>query len=123
MITVTEIAFTGYPMTDAARARAFYEGIFNLKPTLNYEHEGKQWIEYDIGSSTLALTNMHEKWKPSADGPSLAFELADFDEAVKTAKSAGVKFTLEPVVTPGCRLAIVEDPDGNALMLHQRNAK
>jgi hypothetical protein len=26
MIKVTEIAFTGYPVTDMPRARAFYEG-------------------------------------------------------------------------------------------------
>ncbi len=108
-------------MTDAARTRAFYEGILNLKPTLNFEHEGKHWIEYDIGPSTLALTNMHEQWKPSSDGPSIAFEVADFDEAVNTARSAGVKFMVEPVVTPGCRLAVVVDPDGNSVILHQRN--
>ena len=123
MIAVTEVAFTGYPMTDAVRTRAFYEDIFKLKPTVNFEHEGKQWIEYDIGPSTLAITNMFEKWKPAPDGPVIALELADFDEAVKIARGAGVKFLSEPMVTSSCRLAVIADPDGNSLMLHQRNSQ
>ena len=31
MITIKEIAFTGYPVTDMARSRAFYEGVLGLK--------------------------------------------------------------------------------------------
>lgn len=123
MIAVTELAFTGYPMTDATRARAFYEGVLNLKPTLNFEHEGKDWIEYDIGPSTLALTNMYAKWKPSSDGPALALEVTDFDQAVAQARASGVKFLSEPMLTSSCRLVIIADPDGNTLMLHKRNPR
>lgn len=35
-IKVTEIAFTGYPVTDIPRARAFYEGVLNLKETVKW---------------------------------------------------------------------------------------
>jgi catechol 2,3-dioxygenase-like lactoylglutathione lyase family enzyme len=47
---VTESAFTGYPVTDMPRARAFYEGVLGLKPASTFEHEGKHWIEYDIAA-------------------------------------------------------------------------
>jgi predicted enzyme related to lactoylglutathione lyase len=123
MIEIKEIAFTGYPVTDVPRARAFYEGLLKLKPTVQFEHEGKHWIEYDIGPATLAISNMSgDKWKPSADGPSVALEVADFDAAVAAVREAGVTFALEPMDTGVCRMAIMLDPDGNALTLHKRRS-
>jgi len=120
MIRVKEIAFTGYPVTDIARARAFYEGLLRLVPSMTHEHEGKSWIEYDVGPATLAITNMSKDWKPSADGPSVAFDVEDFNEAVQTLRAAGVKFYHEPMDSSVCWIAIVADPDGNALAIHQR---
>jgi len=121
MISVTAIAFTGYPVTDIARARAFYEQVLGLKSSAVFEHEGRHWIEYDIGAGTLAISNMAlEKWKPSPDGPSAALEVADFDAAIATLRTAKVKFTLEPMDSGACRMAVVSDPDGNSLCIHQR---
>jgi catechol 2,3-dioxygenase-like lactoylglutathione lyase family enzyme len=34
MLKVIEIAFCCYAVTDMARARAFYEGMLGLKPTM-----------------------------------------------------------------------------------------
>ena len=123
MIRIKEIAFTGYPVTDVARARKFYEGVLGLSCTTQFEHEGRHWIEYDIGPATLALSNMSaEQWKPSADGPSVALEVEDFDSAVNALREAKVKFVVEPMDSGVCRMAIVHDPDGNALAIHKRNA-
>lgn len=120
-ITVTAIAFTAYPVTDIARARAFYEGLLNLKTGVVFEHDDKAWIEYDIGPATIAISNMSgAQWKASSDGPNVALEVADFDGAVATLRGAGVKFPFEPMDFPSCRMAGVLDPDGNALMLHHR---
>ena len=47
MIRVNEIAFVAHPVTDKQKARDFYEGIFNLKPTKNLDLEKGFWIEYD----------------------------------------------------------------------------
>ncbi len=120
MISVTEIAFTGYPVTDIARARAFYEGLLNLKPTVDFQHDGKHWIEYDIGPATLAISDVNPACKPTSDGPSVALEVADFDAAIAAAHTAGAKFTLEPMTFPSCQLAVILDPDGNSLTLHKR---
>lgn len=120
-IQITEIAFTGYPVTDMTRARAFYENVLNLKTGQVFEHEGRAWVEYDIGPATLAITNMaQEQWKPSDQGPSAALEVADFDAAVGVLRAAGVRFSLEPTDSGVCRLAVVLDPDGNAIAIHQR---
>jgi predicted enzyme related to lactoylglutathione lyase len=122
MLQVTEIAFTGYPVTDMVRARAFYEGVLQLKSTAVFENEGKCWIEYDLGPNTLAITNMSPEWKPSSSGPAIALEVADFDVAMAALRAAVVKFVVEPAASPVCRLAVVLDPDGNSLAIHKRNA-
>ncbi len=120
-IKVTAIAFTGYPVTDIDRARAFYEGVLNLKETVKWEHEGKHWIEYDVGPGTLGISNMSaDQWKPSQDGPAIAFEVEDFDASMAALKEAGVVFYLAPMDTGVCRMAIVSDPDGNSVAIHQR---
>lgn len=120
MIKIKEIAFTGYPVTDIARSRAFYEEILGLKQSVAFEHEGRSWIEYDVGSTTLAISNLSDQWKPCSDGPSIAFEVENFDAAVGVLRLKGVRFLLEPMTSPSCSLAVVADPDGNGVTIHKR---
>ena len=121
---IVEMAFTGYPVTDMQRARAFYEGVLKLEVTRMFENEDRRWIEYDLGPSTFAISNMSsEDWKPSNDGPAIAFEVEDFDSSVATLRANNVKFTLDPFETPVCRMAIITDPDGNSICIHKRHAR
>jgi predicted enzyme related to lactoylglutathione lyase len=123
MITISAIAYTAYPVTDMPRARAFYEGLLGLKTSTVFEHEGKHWIEYDIGAGTLGISNMSaDKWKPSSDGPSMALEVEDFAAAVEVLRGGGVRFSIEPMDTGVCEMAIVADPDGNSLIIHRRKS-
>lgn len=123
MIRISAIAYTGYPVTDMPRARAFYEGLLGLKTSTVFEHEGKHWVEYDIGPGTLGISNMSgDKWKPSPDGPSMALEVEDFAAAVEMLRGGGVKFFIEPMDTGVCEMAIVADPDGNSLIIHRRKS-
>jgi predicted enzyme related to lactoylglutathione lyase len=122
MINITAVPFTGYPVTDMARARAFYEGVLGLTPGDVWEHEDKAWVEYTIGPATIAVTNMSaELWKPSNQGPAIALEVEDFEAAIAHLRAAGVSFVLEPTDSPVCRLAVVSDPDGNSLAIHKKN--
>lgn len=118
MIRVTEIAFSAYPVTDLARARAFYEGVLGLKPTIS---ANPAWVEYELGAHTLGI-GVAEGWLPSPDGGSVALEVEDFDAAVAHVRAAGVTFRIEPFPTPVCKMAIISDPDGNSLILHKRHA-
>ena len=121
---IVEIAFTGYPVTDIQRARAFYEDVLKLESTRTFENGDRYWIEYDLGSSTFAISNMSsEDWKPSNDGPAIAFEVEDFDSSVATLRANNVRFTLDPFETPVCKMAIVSDPDGNSICIHKRHAR
>ena len=120
---INEIAFTGYPVTDMQRARAFYEGVLKLELTRMFENGDRRWIEYDLGPSTFAISNMSsDDWKPSNDGPAIAFEVEDFDSSVATLRANKVKFTLDPFETPVCWMAIITDPDGNSICIHKRHA-
>ena len=121
-VTVTEFAFSAYSVTDIARARAFYEGALNLTPASVYGDSSRAWIEYEVGPHTLGITNMNPQWKPSANGGSVALEVANFDEAITSLKEKGVSFHLEPMETPVCHMAFISDPDGNSICIHKRKS-
>jgi catechol 2,3-dioxygenase-like lactoylglutathione lyase family enzyme len=117
---ITEVAFTGYPVTDLKRARNFYENVLGLKATKIFGDENQAWIEYDIGPSTLSIGNGASDWNPSAGGGSVGLEVEDFAAAIDTLKRNQVPFRLEPIETPVCHMAAVSDPDGNSIVIHKR---
>src|SRR5438309_252329 len=111
------IAFAGIPVTDMKRARAFYEGVLGLE--VSGEFGDGVWIEYELGPDTLALANVGEQWTPSDQGTSVAIEVDDFDAAINKLKVAVIRFAAEPMETPVCHMAVVQDPDGNKLIIHK----
>ena len=114
---INALAFVGTPVTDMKRARAFYEGVLGLKVA---ETMGKgSWIEYSLGNNTLAIASVGDKWLPSSDGSSAALEVDDFDATIKWLKDRHITFTNEPFETPCCRIAIIQDPDGNKIAIHK----
>ena len=117
---ITEIAFTGIPVTDIVRARAFYEGVLGLAPTM--ESAGGTWIEYDIGAGTLGIGSYGDMWQPSPQGTCVALEVDDVDASIAHLKSNGVTISMEPMDSPVCRFGMVCDPDGNKIIIHKRNA-
>ena len=113
---IKEVGFVGIPVTDVARARKFYEGILGLEKSGEFL-DGK-WIEYGVGKDTVAIASLAD-WTPSNQGTSAALEMEDFDAAIKELKAAKVRFVAEPFETPVCHMAVVQDPDGNKLMIHK----
>ncbi len=120
--TVKGIAFTMYPVTDMARARKFYEEDLGLKVARDVRGE---WIEYHLWDNCFAITSMlGDQVKPSADsGGRIALEVQDVDDFVSQLKNKGIRVKAEPFSTRVCRMAVVLDPEGNALTLHTRNHK
>lgn len=120
---ILEIAFTGYCVTDMTRAKDFYEGVLGLKKSRGFgATDGQdQWVEYDIGAGCLALIKGDGKdWVPSPTGTAAALEVDDFDGYVARLRENKVPFILEPNETPVCHMAVVVDPDGNRVVIHQR---
>lgn len=117
---VKGIAFSMYPVTDMKRARKFYEEDLGLKVAKDYHGE---WIEYYLWENCFAITNKTDI-RPSAEsGGSVALEVQDVDEFVKELRKKGIRIKTEPFSTPACRMAVIVDPEGNALTLHQRKRK
>jgi len=116
------IAFTMYPVTDMPRARRFYEGDLGLKVAHEVRNTHGDWIEYHLWDNCFAITTMLQgAVTPSANaGGSIAFEVNDVDAFVAELKKKGTPIKREPFSTPVCRMAVVLDPEGNALSLHQR---
>jgi predicted enzyme related to lactoylglutathione lyase len=114
---IEKIGFVAIPVTDIPRARKFYEEVIGL--TVSDEMMGGKWIEYGIGEDTLAIANVSDMWRPSDQGTGAAFEVEDFDEAIQRLKDRHVRFAAEPFETPCCHMAVVQDPDGNKLIIHK----
>ncbi|MGC1481769.1 MAG: VOC family protein [Chthoniobacterales bacterium] len=116
---ISEIAFTCYPVTDVQRAKAFYEGVLGLTCTMDHEMGSNHWVEYDIGHGTLSI-GKSEGWNPSSEGCSVGLEVDDFDSAIAELKAADIPFQMDAFETPVCHMAMVQDPDGNVVIIHQR---
>jgi predicted enzyme related to lactoylglutathione lyase len=114
---IKDVGFIGIPVTDLPRAREFYEGVLGLEPS--DQMMNGRWIEYSAGNSTLAIANVGPQWTPSDQGTSAALEVENFDEAMERLKDRGVHFAAEPFETPCCHMAVVQDPDGNKLIIHK----
>jgi predicted enzyme related to lactoylglutathione lyase len=112
---IKKIAFVGVPVTDMQRAREFYEDVLGLQP--DPEMTGEHWTEYSIGEGTLAIGCVGEQWKPSNEGTSAALEVENLEEAI--AELERRKIAYDKVDSPVCRMAIIEDPDGNKLIIHK----
>ena len=116
---ITSIAFTVYPVSNMERARAFYEHVLGLHVSANYRDI---WVEYDVGGSTFAITTTDMGHTPGAKGAVAAFEVSNFDGFMHKMKEHAVSFATEPFDTPVCRMAVIEDQDGNHITIHQRTS-
>jgi predicted enzyme related to lactoylglutathione lyase len=118
-MAIKSIAFTVYPVSNMERARAFYEHVLGLHMTYHYQDE---WVEYDLGDGTFAITTTAMGHTPGAKGAVVAFEVSDLDAFVQKMKEQAVVFVTEVIDTPVCRMAVIEDPDRNHVTIHRRNA-
>ena len=80
MIT-NEVAFVAIAVSDKERARKFYQETLELKPTRT-QMDGA-WIEYKTLARRRSESALIPAWQPSRDGTTVAFEVEDFDDAVR----------------------------------------
>jgi len=112
-----DIAFVIYPVKDVKISRAFYEGPLGLNVTANWDN---QWVEYDIGHGTLAITTVDATHKAGTHGATIGLEVVDFDAVLAHLKSREVPVFNGPFDSPSCRGCIIRDPDGNEIILHAK---
>jgi len=113
-----KVAFTMYPVQDPQRARAFYEGTLGL--TVGSHSSNGTWTEYDLpGGGCLALFATRDTAPSAEAGGSIAFEVDDLDALSARLKSEGVRFRADMIHSPVCRMAVILDSEGNAIILHE----
>ena len=118
-INVTEIPFVAYPATDLERSKDFYERIIGLKCTMDHPlpEEGKRWIEFDVGHSAIAISNIMPPSQGSGVGAAL--EVEDLDAARERLESERVDIKTGVMETQVAVFSSLPIRMGNDLTIHQ----
>ncbi|HZV75446.1 MAG TPA: VOC family protein [Conexibacter sp.] len=122
---VTGVDFVNVPTTDLDRARAFYGDVLSLEPSSVYQRGDAPAMgaEFETGTVTLALIDSAAIGREfRANTLPIAFRVDDVAAARAELESRGVTFGADTLDSGVCHMAFFTDPDGNALMLHQRYA-
>ena len=119
-MNVSGTDFVAIPTQDFAAAERFYGDTLGLTRSKHWGELPAR--EFETGSLTLALMQMDafgQAFSPNA--APIALHVDDVHAAREELEAKGVEFadTLDSGV---CHMAIFRDPDGNALMLHNRYA-
>jgi predicted enzyme related to lactoylglutathione lyase len=121
VITVERTDFVSVPVTDMARAKAFYGETLGL-PLVSGDDA---WPEYQLGENVslylIDPTNVGQTFT-APHSSQIALRVQDVAAARAALEAAGVEFHGEIMDTGVCHMAFFADPDGNALMLHRRYA-
>ena len=119
--TVTGVDFVTVFVKDYPAALKFYGETLGLEHSVDYEKIPAG--EFETGSLTLQVMDaaaIGQEFKPS--GHPIALHVDDVAAARAELESKGVEFLAETIDSGVCHMAIFADPDGNALMFHNRYA-
>jgi len=122
---VTGVDYVGIPSNDIETARAFYETVLGLEASSVWQRPGEEAVgaEFETGTVTIALINCPGLGIPFSPNPApLALHVDDVAAARAELESRGVEFVMDTIDSGVCHMANFKDPDGNAIMLHQRYA-
>lgn len=116
---VRAVDFISCAVTDMDRSEAFYRDVLGLEVEVARGEPGTRasgYMEFDAGGTAIALVALPDL-HPNAL-PALAVE--DVAAAIEELRGKGVTIAMDPIETPVCFMAVVADPDGNRILLHQR---
>jgi predicted enzyme related to lactoylglutathione lyase len=109
--------FVLYQVSNLARAARFYREVLGL-PQAVYSEEW-QWAEFNCGNVTLSLHGGVKLPKKIA-GARMALAVKDVRAAHAQLKRKKVRVLKAPQDYSVCWAMEIADPDGNAVILHQR---
>lgn len=105
-----------YLVRDPQKQIAFYRDVLGMTPTeIDKEGRGAEF--------TLADGSTFGVWKPEdgATGPAVMFAVEDARAAVEHYRSRGLQLS-DTIESPVCFMAFGTDPEGNAIIIHQRKS-
>jgi lactoylglutathione lyase len=116
-------AFPILSTPDLQRALGFYRDLLDATVTYRFPPTGDPvFVSLDIGSSHLGIGH-NPTTAAGGDGQRVALWVyaTSCDEAVQRLRAGGVTVLAEPADQPwGERVATVQDPDGNTVLIGQR---
>ena len=119
---VTGVDFVSVPTQDLERAVAFYGTTLGLRTSVHRPENG--FAEFETGTVTLSVVDPRKMGIGTfqRNANHIALQVADVHAARAELEARGVTFLGDVFDTGVCHMAFLQDPDGNALMLHQRYA-
>ena len=118
-MNVLGIDFTFFAVSDMQKSLTFYRDLLGI-PLACLVHEGT-WAEFEINPGTLVLGHGYDFMHPG--GGTVALAVADAKAAVEELEQAGIHAHSPLGESPVCFWAIIADPDGNRVIIHQRKDK
>jgi predicted enzyme related to lactoylglutathione lyase len=114
---VTGMDLSAYMVKDAARAIAFYREVLGLEPTTLYpENRG---AEFELSDGTTFGLWSGADVMPFQPSNGILFAVDDLEAAVSATKARGIPVLMEHE-TPVCSMAMIQDTEGNGVVLHKR---
>jgi predicted enzyme related to lactoylglutathione lyase len=118
---VTGVDFVSVATRDFGRALEFYGTVLGLPHTVTYGRS--PGAEFETGNLTLQILESEGFGMTfQTNNHPIAFQVDDVASARAELESRGVVFEGDTIDSGVCHMAVFEDPDGNALMLHHRYA-
>jgi len=115
---VTGLDLSGYMVKDAPRAIGFYRDVLGLEPVFVYPED--RGAEYELpDGTTFGLWGGGGRVMPFQPSNGILFAVDDLDAAVAAVKARGIPVLMEHE-TPVCRMAMINDTEGNMVTLHKR---
>jgi len=111
------IDIASYLVKDPQAAIAFYRDVLGMTPTaVDEQCRGAEFTLPD--GSTFGV------WKPDdgATGGALMFAVDDAKGAVQRYRERGLQLS-DVMESPVCFMAFGRDPEGNAVIIHQRKSR
>ena len=109
------VATVWVPVTDVARATAFYRDVLDLEVT----RQDDDWVEVDAGGLTIGL-NGREEASASQDGGAVISFRPDgsIEDELARLRERGAEITGEVSEHPWGRILPFKDTEGNDLQLY-----
>ena len=122
---VTGVDYVGIPSNDLETARAFYENVLGLEASSVWQRPGEDAVgaEFETGTVTIALINCPGLGIPfSPTRRRSRCRSTTSPPPAPSSSHAASTFLGDTIDSGVCHMANFKDPDGNAMMLHQRYA-
>lgn len=118
---ITGVDFVAVSTKDLHRAIRFYGQTLGLPMSVHLEE--RNYAEFETGNLTLSVIDAEKMgMEHQVRGHEIALHVDDVAAARATLESRGVAFRGDTLDTGVCHMALLNDPDGNPLMLHHRYA-